>query len=259
MATLKINEQIATLRKQKDITQDELAQALGVTNQSVSKWESGACCPDIQLLPEIATYFGISVDELLGYKPSESFGDIYLKIKKLFEDSPQDEAFSIAYRLSTLLHEGAHTKGYKSFVPWDVNKQRNKPDDFNTWGFSACSEPEGSTVHRANSVFIADYSISKPVTQREIHDIYTILESLCDKNTLKILYAIFELTARKPDLFVSINDIAVKSKLSADAIISVVEKLPLQAKDTMEGEALYRIEGPYMILPAILLLMVFPT
>jgi len=63
---MKINEKIAALRKQKGITQGELAQELGVTNQSVSKWESGQCCPDIQLLPDMARYFGVSIDELMG-------------------------------------------------------------------------------------------------------------------------------------------------------------------------------------------------
>lgn len=85
MSVIKISEQIAFLRRQKGITQEQLAQALGVTNQSVSKWKSGTCCPDIQLLPDIAAYFGVSTDELLGYKPADTFGDISLKIKALFE------------------------------------------------------------------------------------------------------------------------------------------------------------------------------
>lgn len=63
---MKINEQIAALRKKKGITQESLAQVLGVTNQSVSKWESGQCCPDIQLLPAIAKYFEVTIDELMG-------------------------------------------------------------------------------------------------------------------------------------------------------------------------------------------------
>lgn len=83
MSMLKTNEQIAFLRKQKGITQEELAQVLGVTNQSVSKWELSACCLDIQLLPDIATYFGVTVDELLGYKPANTFGNVYLSIKNL--------------------------------------------------------------------------------------------------------------------------------------------------------------------------------
>ncbi len=67
MTTMKVNEKIAFLRKQKGITQEELAGALGVTNQAVSKWESAQCCPDIQLLPSIADYFGVSIDELMGH------------------------------------------------------------------------------------------------------------------------------------------------------------------------------------------------
>lgn len=70
MAMIKINEQIAFLRKQRGLTQEVLAGALGVTNQAVSKWESAQCCPDIQLLPDIADYFGVSIDELIGHKAS---------------------------------------------------------------------------------------------------------------------------------------------------------------------------------------------
>lgn len=65
---MKINEQIAVLRKQKGVTQEELAVAIGVTNQSVSKWESAQCCPDIQLLPALADYFEVSIDELMGHE-----------------------------------------------------------------------------------------------------------------------------------------------------------------------------------------------
>ncbi len=65
---MKLNENIVSLRKAKNITQEELATAVGVTNQSVSKWESGQCCPDIALLPALADYFEVSIDELMGYE-----------------------------------------------------------------------------------------------------------------------------------------------------------------------------------------------
>jgi transcriptional regulator with XRE-family HTH domain len=77
MNTIKLQEQISFLRKQKGLTQEQLANALGVTNQSVSKWESGQCCPDIQLLPAIAELFtsiGLekfaNVPFLAGYTPA---------------------------------------------------------------------------------------------------------------------------------------------------------------------------------------------
>ncbi len=69
MERLWLNERIAAYRKAKGVTQEELAKALGVTNQAVSKWESGQCCPDIQLLPDIADYFGVSIDALMGHRP----------------------------------------------------------------------------------------------------------------------------------------------------------------------------------------------
>lgn len=67
MTTVKLK--IAQLRKSRGIGQQELAEVLGVSFQSVSKWETGVTMPDITLLPSIAKYFNISIDELLGVKP----------------------------------------------------------------------------------------------------------------------------------------------------------------------------------------------
>ncbi len=67
MATVKLK--IAELRKEMGVGQQDLADVLGVSFQSVSKWETGVTMPDITLLPNIAEYFNVSVDELLGLKP----------------------------------------------------------------------------------------------------------------------------------------------------------------------------------------------
>ena len=68
---LKIHERIRELRKEKGITQETLARAVGVTNQAVSKWEGDVCCPDIQLLPALADALGLSLDALFGRETPE--------------------------------------------------------------------------------------------------------------------------------------------------------------------------------------------
>ena len=69
--TVKIGAVIKSLRREQKVTQDELATALGVTPQAISRWESENGYPDIELLPLIANYFSVSIDELLGYRKSE--------------------------------------------------------------------------------------------------------------------------------------------------------------------------------------------
>lgn len=60
-----IGKRIAALRKKSGMTQAELAGKLNVTDKAVSKWERDLSCPDISLLPKIATLFSISLDELM--------------------------------------------------------------------------------------------------------------------------------------------------------------------------------------------------
>ena len=70
MNNIKLQDTISFYRKKQGLTQEELAKELGVTNQSVSKWESAQCCPDISLIPKLADIFEISIDELFGREPS---------------------------------------------------------------------------------------------------------------------------------------------------------------------------------------------
>lgn len=66
--TLYIGENLKKQRKLKELTQEQLADILGVSFQAVSKWERGEGYPDIEMLPTIAEYFGITTDELMGMK-----------------------------------------------------------------------------------------------------------------------------------------------------------------------------------------------
>ena len=64
---MKIGEKIKKLRKAKQISQESLANVLGVTFQAVSKWETGSTTPDLALIPPLASFFGVSIDELFDY------------------------------------------------------------------------------------------------------------------------------------------------------------------------------------------------
>lgn len=65
---LNLGMKIRQLRHRDGRTQEMLADALGITSQAVSRWESGGSYPDMEMIPSIANYFGITIDELFGYE-----------------------------------------------------------------------------------------------------------------------------------------------------------------------------------------------
>jgi len=88
MNPMRLSEHLLELRHKRGVTQDELAAFLNITKASVSKWENKQSFPDIMLLPQIASYFDISIDDLLGYEPQMSKE----QIKKCYHDLASDFA-----------------------------------------------------------------------------------------------------------------------------------------------------------------------
>lgn len=102
MNTLNLAENIIRLRHEKKITQEQLADFVGVTKASVSKWETKQSMPDILLLPQLAAYFDVTIDELLGYEPQlskEQMQKIYLDLAAAFAKEPFDEVLERSRRL----------------------------------------------------------------------------------------------------------------------------------------------------------------
>ena len=64
---MNIGDKIRACRKAKKLTQEQLAEYLNISSQAVSKWETGLSAPDIDMLPRLAVFFGVTVDELLDY------------------------------------------------------------------------------------------------------------------------------------------------------------------------------------------------
>ena len=99
MREINIASVIIQKRKEKGITQDALAEYIGVTKASVSKWETAQSYPDITLLPVLATYFNISIDELMGYMPQMTKEDIqktYTRVMLAFESRPFEEVYEMS-------------------------------------------------------------------------------------------------------------------------------------------------------------------
>lgn len=102
---MKIGEKIKVLRKAKNISQEALAKVLGVTFQAVSKWETNATAPDVSLIPPIASFFGVSIDELFDYNVYEN----EQKIDRICREANR-------YRFDDPIHaEGILREGLKQF------------------------------------------------------------------------------------------------------------------------------------------------
>ncbi len=94
---LKLSENIKKYRKEMNLTQEGLAEAFGVTVGAVSKWESGSTVPDIMTMMELADFFNVSMDILLGYNiSSKTIKDISDRIIRLAENQKYMEAMSEA-------------------------------------------------------------------------------------------------------------------------------------------------------------------
>ena len=120
---IRIGENIKKLRKKHHVTQEKLAEYLGISYQAVSKWENGTSFPDITLVPTLARFFGVSTDEIFGFAPDEkvskkkefetqyqilrSSGDVrgmILLMRKALEEDPRNYQFmlNLAQALTSL-------------------------------------------------------------------------------------------------------------------------------------------------------------
>ncbi len=100
---LELGQKIRELRRRDGRTQEALAEAIGVTSQAVSRWESNGGYPDMEMVPSIANYFGVSIDELFGYnnERSKKIDALAAKIDQMNlqnngEDINIDECISLA-------------------------------------------------------------------------------------------------------------------------------------------------------------------
>jgi len=93
---MNIGENIRMLRRERRVTQEQLAEAIGISFQAVSKWENGITMPDITLVPVLAAYFGVTTDRLLSFDRREMEEDIMRIVNDAYAYRESDPAKSRA-------------------------------------------------------------------------------------------------------------------------------------------------------------------
>ena len=119
---LSIGENIRSCRRKMNLTQEQLAERLGVSFQSVSRWENDLTYPDMELLPALMEIFGITADELLGISEAKKEQEVENIVRELVELSKQKDAPT--ERINELIRaiRRDHLNGYTIFhLRYSVN------------------------------------------------------------------------------------------------------------------------------------------
>ena len=96
MYECKISEKLVELRTSKGVTQEDVAQSLSISNKTVSKWENGASTPDLPMVIELAKYYGVTTDTLLGLSEDKKQSTME-EIRSLFEGLDRRESVLKAF------------------------------------------------------------------------------------------------------------------------------------------------------------------
>lgn len=241
---MKINEQIAYLRREKGMTQEQLASALGVTNQSVSKWESGQNCPDIQLLPELARIFDVTIDSLMGCQPKDSLGELMLRMRQHLSDTPAEKAFESCYKLAALLHEAALTYGYSIDAHWSTRRDYAS-EDMDKWGLSLMNDEEtGCSGRNSRGIFFALACAGSIPDAYQTRRIAEQLRQFADADALRVM---FELSRYRGENWLTAQEIAENTGLTAEAVERAL--YTIQA-GSMDGK--YRLNERFRHIPALI-------
>jgi len=193
---VEIGKIISELRKQKGITQESLAEVVGVSSQAVSKWESGGS-PDIEHLPKIADYFGVTIDSLFGKKPRSTNDAIvdelveYVRSFNTLEDR-FEKVFDLCWLLELAIFGRKATDDEKS-IDGFVNANESYIAGVKNYGHSQMLLKNGSSSFNLDETLRYFLIMPKPVHGwgKRLHfkeEYVELFASLADADLLKTLF-----------------------------------------------------------------------
>lgn len=223
-----LNENITRLRKQKGMTQEELAAVLGISEQAVSKWESGVCCPDIGLLPALADTFAVTLDELMGrMPPAVAEDDPVAYVCRHLSTLSREGAAEFACRAACALHAGL----FAGYMNMPDTKDAIRHAQVGEWGLSAISEPGITTRMYRDAVFFSGNGEHGAtwLSREQIGQLTDFLRTLTKDSNLYVLHALYRLTAH------SGND-GTTGVVSAEEVGKACHLRAEQVTDILDGD-----------------------
>lgn len=208
MKSISISKNIADLRKKKGITQEQLATALNISPQAISKWETETAQPDTQMLPLIADYFGVSIDYLF-YGKNITYDEIYEKVFHKVAAHPQmsKESYEDAFTLFGYAHHGISKGNWKGRTTI-----HDEP--------AHISDPNGVSLLSGKGYgAILTRSFFESINKDTVEFAMTILPALSDKTRLLVCMAILSMSD------ISFGELQEKLGFSDDELRQALDKL----------------------------------
>ena len=216
---LSVGQVILELRKAKGATQEELATAVGISPQAISKWENGGS-PDIELLPAVAGYFNVPVDRLFGRTTHPNLSEA---VEKYIKEAGQFKGFDRAFSIYTALHKGVS----------DSKTDEMNNAAYHYWCENGCSiltpNGYGSIVTRE---FWESVNLDTAVFARDLFAL------LAEPGMLEVIFAMLRRKHDGPANFQMLKTALVNANVSDEHIQSCLDKLA-------ERKMIYTENSPY--------------
>lgn len=216
---MNIDATIAKYRKARGLTQEELGERLGVSNQAVSKWENAVSLPDITLLPALARALGISLDVLLGE------AEPAVEEEYLHPDNVPEAAYDALHRtLDNLWRHGTGSAEARIAVRKEKLAKMKS-------GMMECTSDTCGSVIVTDSFSFIDRTFRQPESEVPFlsRRLAGVLERMAEESVRKVLaYLYRETFARQQEEFISMHEVMEGCALNEDEVehaLFTLEKL----------------------------------
>ena len=216
-----LSQNIKRLRLERKLTQEQLAAALGVSAQAVSKWETSDTYPDGELLVPLATKLGVSLDTLFG-NDAIYMADISKKLRHLLRETEERERFQVIRDLGWQIERGlfdCRMPLEEDYDPEEIKNQQNSSYVLDDYGFTLISngkEPFFSVFPEPEEGFGEFFK-----NQEELQKVFAVLAMPDTMNAFLYLH-------RKKENYVFESAVLAREcQISEDRISEVMEQLAM--------------------------------